>query len=117
MIASLLGFRLDIEHLKAVWHIFAEHLTATLNREAPHVGDDVATRLDSRDHIGMNSPTGFIGARGTVMDFNRHASPPEHIQQEAGHKRLGNNRQALIKMQIEQNISHRSGQVIKRLGD
>ncbi|MNC19040.1 hypothetical protein D3C75_669650 [compost metagenome] len=117
MIASILGFRLDIEHLKALWHILAEHLTATLNREAAHVGDDVTTRLDGRDHIGMNGPARLIGTRGTVMDFNRHASPPEHIQQEAGYKRLGNNGQAFIKMQIEQNISHRSRQVIKRLGD
>ncbi len=56
-ITPFLGFCLDVEHLKAVWHILPQHFTAALNREAAHVGNDVATRLDGRDHIGVNSAT------------------------------------------------------------
>ncbi|SQH59649.1 Uncharacterised protein [Aeromonas caviae] len=55
MIAALLGFCLDIKHLEAVRYILTQHLSTALNREAAHVGNDVPTRLDGRDHIGVNS--------------------------------------------------------------
>ncbi|MNF47402.1 hypothetical protein D3C84_285950 [compost metagenome] len=91
-VATFLGFGLDIKHLKAIGYILTKHLTTTLDREAAHVGNNEAARFDSRDHIGMNGAGRLIRTRSTVMDFNRHGSPPEDIKHKACHKRLSHHR-------------------------